>query len=86
MRRGYYEDLRIVNENLRTSFRFPPWPLAGIFAEDFLEHFGLHQVLEGEVSKPRFGISCQHFAVFDRGFLCNPAIDIEHVLRTQPRT
>jgi hypothetical protein len=22
----------------------------------------------------------QHFAVFDLGFLCNPAIDIEHVL------
>jgi hypothetical protein len=53
MRRGYYEDLRIVNENLRTSFRFPLGPLAGIFAEDFLEHFGLNQVLEGEVSKPR---------------------------------
>src|SRR6267143_170136 len=59
----------------------PLWPLAGIFAEDFLEHFALHQVLEGEVFKPRLGVLYQHLAVFHLGFLCNPAVDVEHVFR-----
>jgi len=59
MPRGYYEDLRIVNENLRTSCEASSGPWGGLFLEDFLERFGLQQVLEGAVSKPRFCVAFQ---------------------------
>jgi hypothetical protein len=56
MRKGYYEDLRIVNENLRTSYQASLGAFGGLFVEDFLEHFGLQQVLEGEVSTLLLGV------------------------------
>src|SRR6476646_10509685 len=60
MGRGYYEDLRIVNENLRTSFRPLPGPLGGNFADDFLWHFGLEQAQEREAVGARLGVFRPH--------------------------
>src|SRR5436309_9868435 len=86
MGKAYYEEFRIVNENLRrypVPFIPPIWGnlVRGGCREDLLQNFRLNQIRELRGSKPYSGILEQHLSVLHLGLIFHAAIDIQHILR-----